>query len=440
MSAVMMSQATYQMPILDVTGVLVLTNTTPCHPYRGAGRPEAIFYIERILDKAAREMGIDPAEIRRRNLVAPDAMPFHTHTHAIYDSGEFVATLDKCVERSDAPGYAARKKATEAKGRLRGRGLVYYIDNTGIFNERMEIRFDPSGSATIVAGTFSHGQGHETAYKQMVNQFLGVPFDQINFIQGDTDAVSFGRGTYGSRSMLSGGSALRMAADRIIEKGKAFAGMALEASASDIEFSDGMFTVKGTDKAMPVGAVAQFSYIPMGLPDELGVGLEASGTFDGAAHAYPNGAHVCELEVDPDTGKVYLDKYWVVDDIGNVINPLLAAGQIHGGIAQGVGQALLEDIKYDAESGQLLTGSFLDYCMPRADDLPSYDCGWNPVPCKTNAVGAKGAGEGGTVAATPAVINAIVDALSPYGVDTVPMPATPEVVWRAIQGGQAKAA
>ena len=440
MSAVMMSQGTYVMPILDVTGVLVFTNLTPCHPYRGAGRPEAIFYIERILDKAARELGIDPAEIRRRNLIAPDAMPFHTHTHAVFDSGEFVATLDKCVAASDEPGYVARKKASESKGRLRGRGLVYYIDNTGIFNERMEIRFDPSGSATIVSGTFSHGQGHETSYKQVVNEYLGVPFEQINFIQGDTDAVSYGRGTYGSRSMLSGGSALKMASDRIIEKGKAFAGMALEASPSDIEFADGMFTVTGTDKAMPIGAVAQFSFIPMGLPDEMGVGLEATGTFDGAAHAYPNGAHICEVEIDPETGKVYLDKYTVVDDVGNVINPLLAEGQIHGGIAQGVGQALLEDIKYDKESGQLLTGSFLDYCMPRADDLPSYDCDWNPVPCKTNAIGAKGAGEGGTVAAVPAVINAIVDALAPYDVADIPMPATPEVVWRAINGGRSKAA
>ena len=304
----------------------------------------------------------------------------------------------------------------------------------------MEIRFDPSGSATIISGTFSHGQGHETSYKQVVSEYLGVPFDQINFIQGDTDAVSFGRGTYGSRSMLSGGSALKMASDRIIEKGKAFAGMALEAAPSDIEFADGMFTVKGTDKAMPIGAVAGFAHIPMGLPDELGVGLDAIGTFDGAAHAYPNGAHVCEVEIDPETGKVHIDKYTVVDDVGNVINPLLAEGQIHGGIAQGVGQALLEDMKYDPETGQLLSGSFLDYCMPRADDLPNYDCDWNPVPCKTNAIGAKGAGEGGTVAAVPAVINAVIDALAPYGVEDIAMPATPEVVWRAINGGQAKAA
>src|SRR5882762_2646938 len=290
----------------------------------------------------------------------------------------------------------------------------------------MELRFDPSGEVTIVAGTLSHGQGHETTYAQMVADWLGVPEDKIHLAQADTDEVAIGRGTYASRSMMIGGSALRAAADEVIERGKRFAAHFMEADAADIAFADGAFTIAGTDRSMPIGQIAQMSFIPMGLPSELGVGLQGAGAFSSDRPSFPNGCHICELEIDPDTGEVALDRYTVVDDIGTVVNPLLAKGQIMGGVAQGAGQALIEDIVYDAASGQLLTGTLMDYAMP---DIA---VDFSPVPSKSNPLGIKGVGEGGTVAATPTVMNAILDALAPLGVHDVPMPATPERVWQAI--------
>ncbi|HKW52414.1 MAG TPA: molybdopterin cofactor-binding domain-containing protein, partial [Stellaceae bacterium] len=423
----------YDIPAVDVTSSAVFTNTAPTVPYRGAGRPEAIYIIERLIDQAARETGIDRAELRRRNFIAPAAMPHQTKTGWTYDTGEYATALGKCQQLADWQGYEARRKASEGQGRLRGRGVVYYVDNTGIFNERMEIRFDPSGTLTIMAGTLSHGQGHETSYAQMVSQWLGVPFDQIRLSQADTDAVAIGRGTYASRSMMVGGSALRAAADEVIERGKRFAGHFMEANVADIDFADGKFTIAGTDKSMPIRQIAQMSFIPVGLPSELGVGLHGAGAFSVASPSFPNGCHICEVEIDPETGLVRLDRYAVVDDIGTVINPLLAQGQIHGGVAQGVGQALLEDVVHDRDSGQLLTGSLLDYAVPHADTVPEIAVGFSPVPSKSNPLGVKGVGEGGTVAATPAVMNAVVDALAPLGVKDVPMPATSERVWRAIR-------
>ncbi|HLN09339.1 MAG TPA: xanthine dehydrogenase family protein molybdopterin-binding subunit [Xanthobacteraceae bacterium] len=423
----------YDIPAVDVSSSAVFTNTAPTVPYRGAGRPEAVYIMERLIDQAAHEMDIDRAEIRRKNFISPAAMPYTTRTGWTYDTGEYAAALEKCMTLADWQGFAARRRVTEAAGRRRGRAIVYYVDNTGIFNDRMEIRFDPSGTLTILSGMLSHGQGHETTFAQMVSEWLGVPPETIRLAQADTDEVAIGRGTYASRSMMVGGSALRVAADEVIERGKRFAGHFMEANAGDIVFADGKFTVAGTDKAMPIGQIAQMSFIPVGLPNELGVGLQGAGSFSADVPSFPNGCHICEVEVDPETGATVLDRYAVVDDVGTVINPLLARGQVHGGVAQGAGQALCEDIHYDRESGQLVTGTLMDYAVPRADTVPDVAVDFSPVPSKSNPLGVKGVGEGGTVAATPTVMNAIIDALAPLGVTDVEMPATAERVWRAIR-------
>jgi carbon-monoxide dehydrogenase large subunit len=428
-----LASTVYDIPAVSVTSSLVFTNTAPTVPYRGAGRPEAVYIMERLVDQAAREMRIDPAELRKKNLIRPDAYPYETRTGWIYDTGNYGAALAKCQALADWDGYAARRTHTEAAGKYRGRSITYYVDNTGVFNERMELRFDPSGELTVLAGTLSHGQGHETTYAQMVADWLGVPEDKIHLAQADTDEVAIGRGTYASRSMMIGGSALRRAADEVIERGKRFAAHFMEANAADIAFADGAFTIAGTDRSMPIAQVAQMSFIPVGLPSELGVGLQGAGAFSSDMPSFPNGCHICELEIDPETGAVELDRYTVVDDCGTVINPLLAKGQIMGGIAQGAGQALYEDVVYDRDSGQLLTGTLMDYGIPRADTLPAITVDFSPVPSTTNPLGAKGVGEGGTVASTPTVMNAILDALAPLGVTDVPMPATPERVWHAIR-------
>ncbi len=428
-----LASTVYDIPAVSVTSSLVFTNTAPTVPYRGAGRPEAVYIMERLVDQAAREMHIDPAELRNRNLIRSDAYPYQTRTGWIYDTGNYAAAMAKCQVLADWDGYAVRHANSKAAGKLRGRGITYYVDNTGVFNERMEVRFDPSGELTILAGTLSHGQGHETTYAQMVGDWLGVAEDKIHLAQADTDEVAIGRGTYASRSMMIGGSALRAAADEVIERGKRFAAHFMEADAADISFADGAFTISGTDRSMPIGQVAQMSFIPVGLPSALGVGLQGAGAFNSDLPSFPNGCHICELEIDPQTGAAELDRYTVVDDCGTVINPLLAKGQIMGGVAQGAGQALLEDVVYDRDSGQLLTGTLLDYGIPRADTVPLITIDFSPVPSTTNPLGAKGVGEGGTVASTPTVMNAILDALAPLGVHDLPMPATPERVWRAIR-------
>jgi aerobic carbon-monoxide dehydrogenase large subunit len=429
----------YDIPAVAVFNSAVFTNTPPTIPYRGAGRPEAVYIMERLIDRAAQEMGIDRAEIRKKNFIKPAAMPFATKTGWTYDSGDFAAPMSKAQGIADWSGYEARKAASEKAGKKRGRGIVAYVDNTGIFNDRMEIRFDPSGMCTVHAGTFSHGQGHETVYPQMVAGWLGIPIENVRFAQGDTDQVAAGRGTYASRSMMVGGSALRAAADEVIEKGKRWAAHFLEASPADITFADGKFTIAGTDKVMPLQKLAAMSFIPVGIPAELGVGLTGAGAFSADVPSFPNGCHICEVEIDPDTGSVALDRYTVVDDIGTVVNPLLAQGQIHGGVVQGAGQALLEDIIHD-EHGHFLTGSLMDYGVPRADNMPSINVDFSPVASKSNPLGIKGVGEGGTVASTPTVINAILDALQPYGVGNIEMPATPQRVWESIHNGARKAA
>ena len=322
---------------------------------------------------------------------------------------------------------------SEGRGNLRGIGFSCYIEDAGALNERMDLRVDMSGIVTIFSGTSNHGQGHETVYKQMVTDWLSVPFENIRFVQNDTDRVPVGRGTYASRSMVVGSNALKNAVEGIIESGKGFAAFMLEAGHADIEYVDGMFVVSGTDKSVNFQQVAMMSYKPMGVPPELGVGLEANGSYSVTMSSFPNGCHICEVEIDPDTGDVRLERYNLVDDIGVVINPLLAAGQMHGGVTQGIGEALYEFTAYDRSSGQLLSGSLMDYCMPRADHIPEIGVEFHEVPCKNNPTGVKGAGEGGTVGATPAVISAILDALKPLGVEDIDMPATPETVWNAIQ-------
>jgi carbon-monoxide dehydrogenase large subunit len=427
----------YAVPAVHVATRAVFTNTVPNHPYRGAGRPEAVYLTERLLDLAAQKLGIDPVELRRRNYIAPAALPYATPTGFVYDSGEFARLTDRCLGLADWPGYTARHAATEKQGRLRGRALIYYLEDCGVFNDRMELRFDPSGTLTIIAGTFSHGQGHATTYAQMASDWLGVPFESIRFVQGDTDQVSFGRGTYASRSVMVGGGALRAAADNLIEKAKPLAAHLLEASAGDLSFKEGRFQITGTDRAIRLVDVAKAFYRPVGLPKQFGIGLEASGAYTTDPPNFPNGCHVCELEVDPETGVVSIDRYSVVDDVGRVINPLVCEGQIQGGLAQGIGQALLENVVFDSDSGQLLSGSFADYAMPRADDLPAFALEFIEVPCKTNPLGVKGVGEAGSVGAPPAVIGALLDALRPLGVKHIDMPATPQRVWQAIQAARA---
>src|SRR6185437_15861190 len=308
--ALKLAPTVYDIPAVAVFNSAIFTNTPPTIPYRGAGRPEAVYIMERLIDKAAQEMGIDRAEIRKKNFIKPAAMPFATKTGWTYESGDFAAAMSKA--------------ASEKAGKKRGRGIVAYVDNTGIFNDRMEIRFDPSGMCTVHAGTFSHGQGHETVYAQMVSGWLGIPIENVRFAQGDTDQVAAGRGTYASRSMMVGGSALRAAADEVIEKGKRWAAHFLEASAADITFADGKFTIAGTDKVMPLQKLAAMSFIPVGIPAELGVGLTGAGAFSANVPSFPNGCHICEVEIDPETGDINLDRYTVVDDIGTVVNPLLA--------------------------------------------------------------------------------------------------------------------
>jgi aerobic carbon-monoxide dehydrogenase large subunit len=432
----------YDIQTMHILSQGLFTNTSQSGPYRGAGRPEAAYFMERLIEHAARVIGMDPAEIRRRNLIPPSKLPYATPTLWNYDSGEFQRLMDKCIELSDWNGFAARKKASQKNGKLRGRAVSYYIEFGGIFNERMDLRFDPGGTLTVLGGTHSHGQGHATVFAQLVHEWLGVPLEDINYVQGDTAQVPIGRGTYGARSAMVGGNALKAASEAIIEKGKQLSAAIMEADAVDIEFKDGQYRVVGTDKAITIADVAKAAYAPMGpLTNKFGVGLEASGSFSAEPPSHPNGAHVCELEVDPETGAVTIDRYFVVDDLGRVLNPLIVRGQIHGGVVQGLGQALLEHQVYDRQSGQLISGSFMDYGMPRADTMPSVEAELEEVPCKTNPLGVKGIGESGTIGAPPTVINALIDALAPLGVDRIDMPATPLRVWEAIsRAGAAGAA
>jgi aerobic carbon-monoxide dehydrogenase large subunit len=426
----------YDIQTLWLTTKAVFTNTTPLGVYRGAGRPEGNYVIERLLDHAAAKLGIGTDEIRRRNFIAPSAMPYATPTGSVYDTGEFERLMGECMALADWPGYAGRQAASKIAGKVRGRAVGCYIEHAGIFNERMDLRFDPGGTLMIIAGTHSHGQGHATAFAQLVGEWLGVPFESIRYMQGDTDTVPFGRGTYAARSAVLGGNALRLAADAVIEKGKAMAAQLLEAAIGDIEFEPGRYRVSGTDRAISLVDTAKAFYRPFTMLPGVGLGLEGSGTFDGHIPSYPNGCHVCEVELDAATGQVSIDRYTVVDDCGRAINPMICEGQIHGGLAQGIGQALLENVVYDTDSGQLLTGSYMDYCMPRAGDMGELTTEFSSIPCTTNPIGVKGVGESGAIGAPPVVINAVIDALRSLGIDRIDMPATPFRVWQALRNVQ----
>jgi carbon-monoxide dehydrogenase large subunit len=426
---------TYVVPLMHVVVKAVFTNTAMMASYRGTAKPEASFVMERLVDKAARELGIDPVDMRRRNLIPPTAMPHKTAGGLVYDCGEFEKVLDSALELADWTGFAKRRTESERRGLRRGIGLALHCQRAGNQSERMEIRVAPNGSVALHVGTHSHGQSHETAFAQMINEWLGVEPDQVTLFQGDTDKVLFGRGTFSQRSMSTGGSALQAAADIVIAKGKRLAGLILEASEEDIDFKSGVFLVRGTDRTVAFKEVAKKSYQGMGLPAEFGIGLDGAGTHPGP-FTFPNGCMICEVEVDTDTGTVAVVRLSAVDDVGTVVNPLTLEGQLHGSTAQGLGETLLEQVVYQRGSGQLITGSFQDYAMPRADNMPAIVSSIRPVPTKLNPLGAKGGSEPGNVGAPAAIINAIVDALSSYRVTDVPMPATPERIWQLIHGAR----
>ncbi|OFZ97498.1 MAG: hypothetical protein A3H35_18465 [Betaproteobacteria bacterium RIFCSPLOWO2_02_FULL_62_17] len=424
---------TYTTPAIYVEVSAVFSNTACNGPYRGSGRPEASYILERVIDNAAREMNIDRAELRRRNTIPTSAMPFKSGLVYHYDCGEFDRNLERALVNADYAGFEARRAEAKKRGKLRGIGMGNIIEQTSqAFGEFVNVRFDPTGGVTVVPGSISHGQGHETMYKILLSDRLGIPEEQIRVSRNDTDLAADGGGTFASRTAVLGGSAARIATDKIIEKGKKIAAHMLEAAAADIEFSKSTFTVTGTDRSVKLIDVVQAAFQRSKIPADMETGLAESATFSPEIPNFPTGCHICEVEIDTDTGKTEVLRYSVVDDVGTVINPLTLEGQIHGGIGQGVGQAFSEHIVYDPDSGQLLTGSFMDYGMPRADDMCSFDMENRPVPTKTNPIGAKGAGEAGNVGALAAIMNAVVDALSPLGITHLEMPATPDKVWRAI--------
>jgi carbon-monoxide dehydrogenase large subunit len=433
----------YRTPAIFAEVRGVFTNTQPTAPYRGAGRPEATFAIERAIDLAAAEMGIDRIELRRRNLIPADAMPYDTGFLFTYDTGEFEKNMDIAIEAADVAGFESRRAESARRGMLRGISVVNAIEIAGgpfrnTNEEGAEIRFDTGGGVTLLMGTQNHGQGHETAFRQMAVEFLGVSPERVRVTSGDTDTVRHGRGTFGSRSAMAGGLALRRCADKIIDRARVLAAHLLEVDPDALDFDAGTFTVRDGNRFIRIEDVARASYVRGKLPLDWDMGLSEHAIVVPPEANFPNGVHVCEVEIAPDTGRVTILNYLVVDDVGTVVNPMLVKGQIHGGVAQGVGQAAGEEIVFDDGNAQLVTGSFMDYPMPRATDLPMIGVISNPVPSTNNALGIKGAGEAGTVGAIPAYMNAVIDALSPLGVRHLDMPATPYRVWQAIRDASAK--
>ncbi len=411
-----------------------LTNTMRIAFYRGGGRPEPLYAVETIVDVAAKELGMDPAEIRRRNAISPSAMPYTTPFKQTYDCGEFARTMEECLVRYGYSEIEKRRSDAKKRGKILGVGLGLLVEPAaGRDYEHVEVRFDPSGNATLICGSMDHGQGHGTTFKQVLSDRLGLDSDNIRYVYGDTDVVTQGVGTFGSRSAVLAGSSVVMAADRIIEKGKKIAAHLLEAADADIVFAKGKFTVGGTDRSVGLMEVAKKSFSQDTMPKGLEAGLYSRADYGGDTATFPNGTHICEVELDQDTGHVVMTRYFAVDDVGVMINPMLCEGQIFGGIVQGAGQALLEDLHYDPDSGQLITGSFMDYCMPRADDYCEFDLHNIVIPTKKNPLGVKGAGEAGTCGALPTVMNAVNDALSQVGAKRIEMPATQERVWRALR-------
>jgi carbon-monoxide dehydrogenase large subunit len=437
----------YKTPVIHCEVTAVFTNTVPVDAYRGAGRPEATYVVERLVETAAREMKIDPAEIRRRNFITQ--FPYQTPVALLYDVGDYNATMDAAQKLADVSGFPARKKASEAKGRLRGLGYAAYIEACGIapsavagslgaragLFEAGEVRVHPTGTVTVFTGSHSHGQGHETTFAQVVADRLGLPIENVDIVHGDTSKVLFGMGTYGSRSIAVGGTAIVKALDKVIAKGKKIAAHLMEAAEADVVFENGAYKVAGTDKKKMFGEVAFAAYVPHNYPhDKLEPGLNENAFYDPSNFTFPAGTYVCEVEVDPETGTVKIEKFTAVDDFGKIINPMIVEGQVHGGLTQGIGQALTEACRYDDATGQLLTGSFMDYCLPRATDVPSYQVDTRETPCSHNPLGVKGCGEAGAIGAPAALMNAITDAL---GIKDMPMPATPQAVWTALKSKKA---
>lgn len=440
----------YTTPLVYAEVDAWFTNTAPVDAYRGAGRPEATYLLERIVSRAAFELGLSQDEIRRRNFITQ--FPYQTPVALQYDVGDYVACMDASQKLADVAGFKARQAASKAQGKLRGIGYSSYIEACGLAPSNIagalgaraglfecgEVRVHPTGSVTVFTGSHSHGQGHETTFAQVVASRLGIAVDAVDIVHGDTGRVPFGMGTYGSRSISVGGSAIMKALDKIEAKAKKIAAHLLEASDTDIDFANGEFTVRGTDKKIPFGTVALTAYVPHNYPLEtLEPGLNETAFYDPTNFTFPSGTYIAEVEIDPETGVVRLDRFTAVDDFGTIINPMIVEGQVHGGLVQGIGQALIENCVYDRETGQLLTGSFMDYAMPRADDFPEFKIGHVCTPCTHNPLGTKGCGEAGAIGSPPAIINAVLDALAPLGVKDIDMPATPHRVWQAIQAVKA---
>jgi carbon-monoxide dehydrogenase large subunit len=444
----------YRTPVIYVNVKAVFTNTVPVDAYRGAGRPEATFQIERVIDQAARELGVDPIALRRQNFIKADQFPYQTPVAVAYDTGNYDATMDRLIEMADFAGFAKRRKASEAKGKLRGLGVNCYIEACGIapsnlvgqlgaragLYESATVRVNATGGIVVMTGSHSHGQGHETAFPQVIAEMLGIDESMVEIVHGDTSKAPMGMGTYGSRSLAVGGSAMVRATEKILRKAKKIAAHLMEASEGDIEVKDGRFHVAGTDKSVAWGDVTLAAYVPHNYPlEDIEPGLEETAFYDPSNFTYPSGAYACEVELDPETGKVTIERFSAADDFGNVVNPMIVEGQVHGGIAQGVGQALLEGAVYD-ENGQLLTGSYMDYAMPRATDVPFYQVDHSCVtPCTHNPLGVKGCGEAGAIGSPPAVVNAVLDALNSGGIKIahIDMPVSPSRVWSAIQKAKA---
>jgi len=423
----------YRTPAMEVNSKVVFTNTTPIGAYRGAGRPEANYYMERLITTAAREMGIDQVELRRRNHIRPDEMPYKAPSDMRYDSGEFTTILDKALRAADWQGFEARKAESAKRNKLRGRGIGAYLEVTGPpAKEYGGIRFEADGTVTMLSGTLDYGQGHATPFAQVLVDKLGIPFERFRLLQGDSDQLKVGGGTGGSKSALVASQAFIEAGDLLIEKGKLIAAHVLEASAADIEFARGRFTIAGTDRSITIIELAEKLRAGISLPSDVPTSLDISHVSDNPPFSFPNGCHVAEVEIDRDTGQIEVVRYFMVNDFGTVINPMLVAGQAHGGVIQGIGQALMERTVYDPQ-GQPLAGSFMDYAMPRASDAPDFSIENHSVPCKTNRLGVKGCGEAGCAGALPSVMNAVVDALSGHGVTHIDMPVTPEKVWRILE-------
>lgn len=440
----------YTTPLVYAEVDAWFTNTAPVDAYRGAGRPEATYLLERIVSRAAFELGLSQDEIRRRNFITQ--FPYQTPVALQYDIGDYVGCMDASQKLADVAGFKARQAASKAQGKLRGIGYSSYIEACGLAPSNIagalgaraglfecgEVRVHPTGSVTVFTGSHSHGQGHETTFAQVVAARLGISVDAVDIVHGDTGRVPFGMGTYGSRSISVGGAAIMKALDKIEAKAKKIAAHLLEASDTDIDFANGEFTVRGTDKKIPFGTVALTAYVPHNYPLEtLEPGLNETAFYDPTNFTFPSGTYIAEVEIDPETGVVRLDRFTAVDDFGTIINPMIVEGQVHGGLVQGIGQALIENCVYDRETGQLLTGSFMDYAMPRADDFPEFKIGHVCTPCTHNALGTKGCGEAGAIGSPPAIINAVLDALAPLGVKDIDMPATPHRVWQAIQAAKA---